>query len=243
MKKILLLLLTIGISCFSAQASLKDKNVLFTYGGWKGHDPEGCLKMIQPWLESEGARVFPYDNLEVYADSALMDSMDLIIQIWTMGKIEKKQLKGLLKAVKSGTGFAGWHGGIGDSFRQQTEYQFMVGGQWVAHPGGKIEKYEVNVVDPQDPIMDGIEDFVVPNTEQYFMLVDPNVHVLASTTFSGEHAYWIDGSTMPVIWKKYFGEGRIFFTSIGHFAKDLENPPVKTTLYHQGVRSQISAHS
>lgn len=214
----------------SAAPSLEGKNVLFVYGGWDGHDPEGCLALLQPWMESEGARVFPSDSLGVYADSALMDSMDLIVQIWTMGHIKKPQLQGLLRAVRNGTGFAGWHGGAADAFRQQPPYQFMVGGQWVSHPGGKIDQYEVNIVDHQDPVTYGVEDFSMKKTENYYMHVDPNVKVLAAATFTGEHAYWIDGATMPVVWKKYFGKGRIFYTAIGHFVKDLEVPEVFTML-------------
>lgn len=232
MKKVLLPLLLILVMAVPAlaQSSLEGKNVLFVYGGWEGHDPEGCLALLKPWMESEGATVFPHDNLKVYADSAYLDSMDLIVQIWTMGQIEKEQLQGLLRAVRNGKGFAGWHGGAGDAFRNEPPYQFMVGGQWVSHPGGVIDQYEVHITDHDDPVTEGIEDFTMTETEHYYMHVDPNVKVLATTSFSGEHAYWIKGATMPVMWKTQYGEGKIFYTSLGHFVKDLEVPEVFTML-------------
>lgn len=128
------------------QEALKGKNILFVYGGWEGHQPKECRDIFVPWMESAGAKVFVYDNLSCYKDSALMQSIDLIVQTWTQGNISREEEKGLLDAVKRGVGIAGWHGGLGDSFRNNVEYQFMVGGQWVAHPGGVVP-YKVNIVD------------------------------------------------------------------------------------------------
>ena len=67
------------------------------------------------------------------------------------------------------------------------------------------------------------------------MHVDPNVKVLATTTFSGEHAEWIDGATMPVVWKKTYGKGRVFYTSLGHVAKDFDVPEALEIL-KRGIR-------
>jgi len=151
-----------------------------------------------------------------------MKKIDLIIQSWTQGTIDREEEKGLLEAVKRGVGIAGWHGGIGDSFRMNTEFQFMVGGQWVAHPGGVIS-YEVNITDKEDPVTKGLKDFRM-QSEQYYMLVDPNVKVLATTTFNGDHAPWVNGSVIPVAWKKSYGKGRVFYSSLGHVAKDFDVP-------------------
>jgi len=200
--------------------SREGKKVLFVWGGWKGHEPEKCRDIFVPWMESEGAEVIVSDSLGVYTDEALMSSLDLIVQIWTMGKIQKEQEKGLLDAVSSGVGIAGWHGGLGDAFRNNTKYQFMVGGQWVVHPGGVID-YRVNVIDREDYVTSGLNDFDM-HSEQYYMHVDPNVNVLVTTTFSGEHAAWIDGAVMPVVWKKTYGKGRVFYNSLGHVAADFD---------------------
>jgi len=217
-------LIFLSPSCAQAQGveALKGKKVLYVYGGWDGHQPKECSDIFVPWLKASGAEVFVYDNLSCYKDSALMKKIDLIIQAWTQGTIQPLEEKGLLEAVKRGVGIAGWHGGLGDSFRTNVEFQFMVGGQWVAHPGGVIP-YEVNITNKKDPVTKGLKDFKM-NSEQYYMHVDPNVKVLATTTFSGKHAFWIKGAVMPVVWKKTYGKGRVFYSSLGHVAKDFEVP-------------------
>jgi len=215
-------ILTLSAVDEQGDPSLKGKKVLFVWGGWPGHEPEQCRDLFVPWMESEGAQVFVSDSLGIYTDSEFMASLDLIVQIWTMGKIEKEQEKGLLNAVKSGVGIAGWHGGLGDAFRNNTEYQFMVGGQWVAHPGGVID-YRVDLTKTKDPVTKGLKPFDM-HSEQYYMHVDPNVKVLATTTFKGDHASWIDGAVVPVVWKKTYGSGRVFYSSLGHVASDFDVP-------------------
>jgi len=220
------LLLARGVACapqesFSYEA-LQGKKILMVWGGWMGHEPKKCIDIFAPWAREQGAEVTVSDTLDSYLDESLMGSVDLIVQVWTMGTITGEQQAGLLKTIKSGTGLAGWHGGLADSFRQNTEYQFMVGGQWVAHPGGVID-YRVEITDKKDPVTRGLSDFTM-HSEQYYMQVDPNVTVLAVTTFNGEHAFWIDGCVMPVVWKKMYGKGRVFYTSLGHVSGDFTVP-------------------
>lgn len=236
---IVLFLLTALFSGFSndsnrnQEPSLQGKKVLFVYGGWEGHDPIETSLLFVPWMRTEGADVTVSNTLDSYLDEELMESLDLIVQIWTMGEISKKQEKALLDAIKRGVGIAGWHGGIGDSFRNNVKYQFMVGGQWVAHPGGVID-YEVNITDKKDPVTKGLNDFAM-HSEQYYMHVDPNVNVVATTEFSNKHADWIDGCTMPVVWKKYYGKGRVFYSSLGHVITDFEVPEV-LEIQKRGIR-------
>lgn len=198
------------------------KRALIVWGGWEGHEPKQCAEIFAPWLQSQGYEVIVSNTLDTYTDKELMGSLNLIVPIWTMGTITPEQEAGLLDAVRSGVGIAGWHGGMGDSFRNNTEYQFMVGGQWVAHPGGVID-YEVNIIKPDDPIVAGLSDFKM-HSEQYYMHVDPSNEVLATTTFSGEYCEWIAGTVMPVVWKRRYGKGRVFYSSLGHVAKDFEVP-------------------
>jgi type 1 glutamine amidotransferase len=201
----------------------KKKKALLVWGGWDGHEPKKCADIFGPWLESEGFELTVSDTLDAYLNKEFMLSLDLIVQVWTMGKISREQEAGLLEAVRDHSiGLAGWHGGLGDSFRNNTEYQFMVGGQWVAHPGGVID-YEVNITDHDDPITKGISDFKM-HSEQYYMQVDPNSKVLATTTFGDEHAPWIKGCVVPVVWKKMYGKGRVFYCSLGHVAADFNTP-------------------
>ncbi len=201
------------------------KPVLFVWGGWEGHEPRQCVEIFAPLMRAAGCRVEICDTLDVYRDAEALRSYDLICQVVTMSQIGKEQLQGLLAAVKSGVGFAGWHGGSGDAFRQETDYQFMVGGQWVAHPGGVID-YRVNITDHSDPITAGLEDFDM-HSEQYYMHVDPSNEVLATTTFTGAVAPWIAGTVMPVSWKRVYGQGRVFYCSLGHVAKDFDEPQAR----------------
>jgi type 1 glutamine amidotransferase len=212
---------------------LKGKKVLFVWGGWMGHEPDKCRDIFVPWMESEGAEVIVSETLDSYINLDLKNDFDLIVQSWTMGTITNDQERALLEAVKSGVGLAGWHGGLGDSFRNNTEYQFMVGGQWVAHPGGVID-YRVNIVDHNDPVTSGLSDFDM-HSEQYYVHVDPNVKVLATTTFNDQNASWIGGNVCPVVWKKVYGKGRVFYSSLGHVAADF-NVPEALEIQKRGIR-------
>ncbi len=201
------------------------KKALMVWGGWPGHEPKQCVDIFAPFLEEKGYDVEISDTLDVYLDEAKMRALDLIVPVWTQGTITREQETGLLEAVKSGVGIAGWHGGMGDSFRNNVNYQFMIGGQWVAHPGGIID-YEVNIINHEDPITKGLKDFRM-HSEQYLMHVDPSNEILATTTFGGEHCPWIEGTVMPVVWKRIWGLGRVFYTSLGHVAKDFDVPEAK----------------
>jgi hypothetical protein len=196
------------------------KKALMVWGGWDGHEPEQCMQIFAPFLRQQGYEVEIADTLDVYLNRSKMLALDLVVPVWTMGTITPEQEKGLLAAVESGVGIAGWHGGMADSFRNSVDYQFMVGGQWVAHPGGVID-YEVNITNHEDSITTGLSDFKM-HSEQYYMHVDPSNEVLATTTFNGEHCSWIEGNVIPVVWKRMWGAGRVFYTSLGHVAKDFD---------------------
>jgi uncharacterized protein len=201
------------------------KNALINWGGWHGHEPEKCAHIFAPILRDKGYDVTISDTLDTYLDADFMQGLDLIVPIWTMSQITREQEEGLLETVKSGVGIAGWHGGMADSFRDSVNYQWMVGGQWVAHPGNIID-YTVNIAKHDDPIVQGLSDFAM-HSEQYYMHVDPSNEVLATTTFSGKYAEWIEGVVMPVVWKRRFGAGRVFYSSLGHVAADFDVPEAK----------------
>ena len=203
------------------------REALIVWGGWSGHEPERCAGIVRAMLEEDGFEVHIEDTLEAFAHPRV-GAMSLVVPIVTASKIERHQLDGLSRAVRSGVGLAGFHGGMCDAFREATEYQFMCGGQWVAHPGDIID-YRINIVRRDDPVMRGIEDFDY-RSEQYYMHVDPSNEVLATTTFSGKHASWIQGVVMPVIWKRRHGEGRVFYSSLGHVAAEFDVPQMRTIL-------------
>ena len=208
-----------------AQQPAAKKKVLIVWGGWPGHQPKETVDVFAPWLSEQGFDVEISNSLDSYLDAEKMKGLSLIVQAITMGTITPQQERGLREAVRGGVGLAGWHGGLADSFRANTEYEFMVGGSWVAHPGNTID-YTVNITKRDDPIMKGLADFRM-KSEQYYMLVDPNDQVLATTTFSGVAAPWIKGAVMPVAWKKLYGQGRVFNTTLGHVVSDFDVPEAR----------------
>jgi len=196
------------------------KKALIVWGGWDGHQPKQCADLWAPILEKEGFEVRISATMDVYNEADYMASLSLITPIWTMGSITGDQEKGLLEAVKSGVGLGGWHGGMCDSFRSNTAYQFMTGGQWVAHPDN-IRDYTVNITNKTDPITKGIPDFQM-HSEQYYMHTDAGNQVLATTKFDCQDAPWVNGTIMPVVWKRMWGQGRVFYSSLGHVAADFD---------------------
>ncbi len=206
------------------------KKALINYGGWQGHEPQQSAELFSSVLTEAGFTVDCISDLNRYCDADYMQALSLIVPIWTMSTITKEQEHGLLAAVQSGVGIAGWHGGMGDSFRNNVNYQFMVGGQWVAHPGGIID-YSVNITAPDDEIMAGLNDFQL-HSEQYYLHTDPSNQVLATTTFAGDQGGidWIADVEMPVVWKRRYGLGRVFYSSLGHVCADFEVPEVLTIM-------------
>ena len=203
------------------------REALIVWGGWSGHEPEQCAAIYKRWLEEDGFKVYVEDTTEAFADPSIRD-LSLIIPIVTMSKIEKEEVSNLTAAVEGGVGLAGHHGGMADAVRDAVDYQFMVGGQWVAHPGNIID-YRVDILPKADPVTAGIDSFDY-RSEQYYMHVDPSNEVLATTTFNGDHASWIDGVTMPVVWKRKHGAGRVFYSSLGHVSSEFEVPQMATML-------------
>ena len=204
-----------------------NKKALINWGGWDGHEPEACANLFGTILRGEGYDVEIVHDLDRFLDADYLNALNLIVPIWTMSQITNEQEAGLLAAVRGGVGLGGWHGGMADAFRNNVDYQFMVGGQWVAHPGNIID-YTVNITDHDDPITAGLSDFQM-HSEQYYMHVDPTNKVLATTTFSGKHEGidWIADAVIPVVWKRMYGQARVFYSSLGHVASDFDVPEAR----------------
>jgi type 1 glutamine amidotransferase len=207
------------------------KKALIVWGGWDGHTPERSAGIVADLLGRHEFEVTIDSTTEAFADERLGE-YDLIVPVITMSRIEKEELTNLLKSVRAGTGLAGFHGLMCDSFRNEPDYQFMTGGQWVAHPGNIID-YTVEVTRPDDPIMQGITDFPY-RSEQYYMHVDPSNEVLATTTFKGDLFDELEGVVMPVAWKRRFGKGRVFYSSLGHVADEFAVPQM-ATMFERGA--------
>jgi type 1 glutamine amidotransferase len=207
------------------------KKALIVWGGWDGHQPKPVAELFQRVLREEGFRVEMSDTLDAFKDQDRLMSLDLIVPNWTMGKITAEQINPVLKAVQSGVGIAGAHGGMCDSFRENCDWQFLTGGQFVGHPGNDGTPYTVKIAPTRSVITEGISDFAV-QSEQYYMHVDPAIKVLAYTQFpvaDGPHVP--NGPVdMPVVWTKVFGKGRVFYNSLGHNPAVLESEPCLTII-------------
>jgi len=207
------------------------KTALIFWGGWEGHTPARSAGVVKEILTGHGFDVRLEQGTSALANPQLSE-FDLIVPVITMTTIEKPELENLTHAVRSGTGLAGFHGTMCDSFRNETEYQFMTGGQWVAHPGNIID-YRVDITRADDPIVQGVGNFAY-RSEQYYMHVDPTNEVLATTTFTGEHLDFIDGVVMPVVWKRRYGKGRVFYSALGHTADEFDVPQMRT-IFERGA--------
>ena len=207
------------------------KRALIVWGGWDGHEPKQVGEIVDGLLKKHGFEVEIADTLEPLADVEKLKQLDLIVPVWTMGKIEKEQAEAVSEAVASGVGIAGCHGGMCDAFRESVLWQFITGGNWVAHPGGDGVEYVVNIRNSSSVLVDGIKDFTV-RSEQYYLHVDPAVEVLATTRFPT--VTWYHSSNrqvdMPVIWTKRWGHGRVYYTSLGHHADIFDIPEALETL-------------
>lgn len=207
------------------------KKALVVWGGWDGHQPKQVAEIFARVLGEEGFAVEVSNTLDTFKDEAKIMALDLIVPVWTMGQLSGEQGKPVFNAVRNGTGIAGCHGGMCDSFRDNTEWQFMTGGQWVAHPGNDGVKYRVNIIKDSSPLVEGIADFDVAS-EQYYMHTDPANKVLATTRFpvaDGPHAP--NGPVdMPVVWTRYYGKGKVFYNSLGHHADIVASEPCLTLM-------------
>jgi type 1 glutamine amidotransferase len=207
----------------------EQRRALVVRGGWDGHAPEEAAELFVPFLREHDFDVVVEGSLEAYADTDLMAATDLVVQCWTMGDILADELRGLRTAVAAGTGFAGWHGGIIDSFRIATDYLQLVGGQFAAHPGGALVEHTIQITGDH-PIVEGVHDFTL-RSEQYWLLTDPLNDVLATTTITpGPDDPWHAPITSPAVWTRRWGAGRVFVCAPGHQLADLEIPAVRTII-------------
>jgi type 1 glutamine amidotransferase len=216
---------------------------LIVRGGWAGHRPVEATDHFIPFLRSQGYAVRVEESTEIYADAAELAGTDLIVQCVTMSEISPPQLTGLRTAVAAGTGFTGWHGGIADSFRASVDYLQLVGGQFVTHPskepglcgGGQEDNYlpytvTFTALGREHPITAGLPDFDL-ETEQYWVLHDDLIDVLATTTHPVRPWHpWHRPITSPAIWTREWGAGRVVVTTPGHSLDVLENASVRTVI-------------
>jgi type 1 glutamine amidotransferase len=211
---------------------------LIFQGGWDGHEPVLVSERFKRILTAEGFEAVITDTLETLADAELLMAQDLLVACWTGGELRHDLTQNISKAVGAGVGLAGCHGGMCDSFRTNTEWQFITGGQWVSHPGGDGVEYTVNITCKSNHIVAGLDDFQV-KSEHYYLHIDPAVEVLATTRFPAPAVpyYHISNKPvdMPCVWTKYWGNGRVFYTSLGHHDDVFDKSPNAQEIMRRGM--------
>ena len=205
-------------------------SALIFYGGWEGHTPYETSLAFKKILEENGFKVTMVNGTEILDSFEDIRKFDLFVPMFTMGEITQTQAENISKAVAEGAGIAGCHGGMCDAFRGNTLWQFMTGAQWVAHPGNSEVTYRVKL-EASNPFTAGLRDFDYTG-EQYYMHIDPAVKVFATTEFPvSDGLHTSNGRvTMPVVFTKMWGRGRVFYLSIGHTAKDFDIPEIRTIM-------------
>ena len=212
------------------------KKALIFWGGWNGHEPQQVSERFERILKKHGFEVDRVEGVDCLADLDKLLQYDLLVPCVTMSGLPRECEKNVSFAVSRGVGMAGCHGGMCDSFRKSTEWQFITGGQWVSHPGGDGVSYTVHIHPSSSPITEGLSDFDVC-TEHYYLHIDPSIEVLASTRFplvNFRHAA-NKSVDMPVAWTKYWGLGRVFYCSLGHHDDVFDKAPNAQLLMERGM--------
>jgi len=205
------------------------KKALFIAGGWDGHQPERFAEILAQALVPSGFECEVATELSVLDDAARLATFDLISPCWTMGTLTEDQGRNLQAAIRSGVGLGGIHGGMGDAFRGNHDYEWMVGGHFVGHP--HVGSYTVRLRDCASPITEGIPREFIYQSEQYYMLIDPAVQVLADA----EYLYDGNSCNMPVAWVRQWGAGRVFYSALGHAPEEFTDHPASLKLALQGM--------
>jgi type 1 glutamine amidotransferase len=207
---------------------MTNRTALVVRGGWEGHHPVEATELFIPFLESSGFTVRVEESNEVYADAEAMAATDLVMQSVTMSEISHDACQGLRAAVENGTGLAGWHGGIADSYRNNSDYLQLVGGQFATHPGrppaerpgDETDNYltyrvELTELGRGHEITAGLDDFEL-TTEQYWVLQP--------------YHPWHRPITSPAVWTRLWGAGRIFVATPGHSVDVLRDVSVRSII-------------
>ncbi len=203
------------------------RKAIIVWGGWKGHEPEQCAGIVAGLLAADGFQTEVTNDLGIFGSPRLAQA-DLLVPVITGESLENAHADALLEAVRGGLGLGGHHGSLATSFKESAPFRYVSGVTWVAHPGN-ITNFRVAVTRPQDPVMQGIPDFDY-RSEQYYLHYDPSIEILASTTFTGEHDPATNNVTMPVVFKRRFGAGRVFYTALGHIAAEFEHAQMRLIL-------------
>ncbi|SIN91958.1 hypothetical protein SAMN05443247_00722 [Bradyrhizobium erythrophlei] len=219
-----------AIRPLGARAERPPERVLyFTYSAGYRHDVIPLSEAILTQLgknsgafeviATEDMSEFSTGNLERYA----------AVMFYTTGEIpmSRVQKAALLKFVRSGRGFLGVHSAT-DTFYAWPDYLDLIGGYFNGHPWRQVVTIEVT--DAADPLVAFLENSLQLNDEIYqisdfdyrgsrvLLRLDQSSVDLSKTGVHQRFYGW------PLAWKRLFGEGRVFYSALGHEASVWRDP-------------------
>lgn len=172
-------------------------------------------------------------------DVSLLNSDNLrdydAVFFFTSGElpVTDEQKQALLDFVRAGKGFGGAHSAT-DTFYTWPEYGEMIGAYFNGHPW--TQEVRINIEDPDDPMVaDLTPSFtILHETYQFRAFSRDRVHVLMSldTGSVDLSAPGVNPDTtdFPVTWRRCYGQGRVFYTALGHFDDNWQDPRVRKML-------------
>jgi type 1 glutamine amidotransferase len=222
---------------FREKAKVK-RRALILCGGWDGHEPKLVAARYKTFLEGENFEVEIAESVDCLKELDALLQLDIILADWTGwdGAMPREYTNNVSEAIGSGVGMAGCHGGMCDSFRNDVNWQFITGANWVSHPGGDGTPYTVNIRSVSNPIVTGISDFEV-SSEQYYLHTDPANEVLATTRFPVAHWYHAANGVVdvPQVWCRRWGWGRVFYNALGHHDDVFDKAPQAWEIMKRGI--------
>jgi uncharacterized protein len=149
--------------------------------------------------------------------------------------------KRLIEAVHSGKGFLASHCGS-DTFHSPGErnveqqpsdrdpYIQMLGGEFIRH-GGQ-QKGRLAVADPKFPGCEELKAELEIKEEEWYSLKNfaDDLHVILVLDTQGMHDPDYDRPPFPCTWARQHGQGRVFYTSMGHREDVWSNPRFQQVL-------------
>jgi type 1 glutamine amidotransferase len=168
---------------------------------------------------TEDMSVFTTQTLKRYATVIFYTSGELPMSV--------SQKEALLDFVRSGRGFVGVHSAT-DTFYTWPDYLDLLGGYFNEHPWH--QEVTIEVVDPSNPLVAflgsswqiedeiyQISDFDYPGSHVLLRLDETSVDL----TRSGVHRRFYG---WPLAWTRPYGQGRVFYTALGHEASVWRDP-------------------
>lgn len=203
-------------------------------GAWTATVSDDLAHFEADKLSTFDAVVFNNTTQNVFLPhSKEMGKLDEEAQREARARAERLQ-QNLLAFIRSGKGFIGIHAAT-DTFYDWPAFGSMIGGYFNGHPWGANTPVSIRVMDPDHPLQRGLRDTShLEFKEECYQFKDPyrkgRQHVLLRldtkrTNMNVKGIKRSDGD-FPLAWIRTFGDGRVFYSALGHNEHIYANPKV-----------------